>query len=198
MKLHAGEFFLFLRHGETDYNLHGIRCGGEIDVPLNATGWLQAEAIARQIRDARFSLRWIAASKLLRVQQTANLVAAHLGLDIEMTDRLNERRLGQWNGMPVAETEAALKAGETPPGGESAEAFRARIVGWLHDWTVRFSTPGIVVASKGVGRVLSEAFARENVSVDNGGLLLFRGRDGDSSVVRLQLGAAEEILHSCQ
>ena len=187
MRLNNGEFFLFLRHGETDYNRQGIRCGGEVDVPLNATGWAQAEIVAQQIRDAGLSLRWIAASPLLRVQQTARVVAAHLGLDVDTYEKLNERRLGAWNGLPVAETEEALKAGMTPPGGEGADEFRARIVGWLHEWHSHLSAPGIVVSSKGVGRVLSEEFVGENVKVDNGGLLLFRGGHDGNSVSRLQL-----------
>lgn len=187
MRLGIGEFFLFLRHGETDYNRQGIRCGGELDVPLNATGWAQAEKVARQIGDAGFSLRWIVASPLLRVQQTARVVAAYLGLGVDTYEGLTERRLGAWNGLPVAETEEALKAGRTPPGGEGADEFRARIVGWLHDWHGHWSAPGIVVSSKGVGRVLSEEFGGKNVKVDNGGLLLFRGGNDGNSVTLLPL-----------
>lgn len=197
MRLGKGDFFLFLRHGETDYNRQGIRCGGELDIPLNATGWAQAETVARYLRHAGFALGWIAASPLLRVQQTARVVAAHLGLDVETCDRLNERRLGEWNGLPVSDTEEALKAGKTPPGGEGAEEFRTRIVGWLHDWRGRLSAPGIVVSSKGVGRVLSEAFVGENVKVDNGGLLLFRGGKDRDSVTRLPLDASESSRVGC-
>lgn len=177
MKLNSTERFLFIRHGETDYNKQGIRCGGEIDISLNKTGLRQAENIASLLGQGIFPLSWIVASELLRVQQTAHIVADRMGLLVETNADLNERRLGEWNGRRVSATESALRSGETPPGGESAAVFRARILDWFVGWKPRLIQPGLIVASKGVGRVLSEALSRQYVSVGNCEVLLFEGRD---------------------
>ena len=175
MKLNSTERFLFLRHGETDYNVQGIRCGGEIDISLNQTGVGQAEKVAELLGQGGFPLFWIVASELLRVQQTAHIVADRLGLRVETNAELNERRLGEWNGRSISETESALRSGETPPEGESATEFRTRILSWLDTWQPRLIKPGLIVASKGVGRVLSEALSGQCVSVGNCELLLFEG-----------------------
>ena len=98
MKLNPAERFLFLRHGETDYNVKGIRCGGEIDILLNQTGLRQSEKVAGLLGREGFPLSWIVASQLSRVQQTAHIVADRLGLQVETSAELSERRLGEWNG----------------------------------------------------------------------------------------------------
>ena len=179
MRLNLAERFLFLRHGETDYNVKGIRCGGEIDILLNQTGLRQSEKVAGLLGREGFPLSWIVASQLSRVQQTAHIVADRLGLQVETSAELNERCLGEWTGKLISATELALRSGQTPPGGESASVFRARIMAWLVTWQHRLIEPGLIVASKGVGRVLSEILSGQNVSVGNCELLLFEGRDVD-------------------
>lgn len=183
MKLNSKERFLFLRHGETDYNVQGIRCGGEIDVALNQMGVRQAENVAIVLAREKFPVSWIVASELLRVQQTAHILAGHLGVLVETNAELNERRLGEWSGRLVSETESALRLGETPPGGESVAAFRTRILGWLNIWRPRLIASGLIVASKGVGRVLSEALSGQYVSAANCELLLFEGRDAAACTI---------------
>lgn len=183
MLLPAASRFFFLRHGETDYNRRGIRCGGEVDIPLTERGLAQAGEAAVLLSQSGFPLAWVAASPLQRVQQTARIVAAPWGLPVETCPGLGERRLGAWNGQPVADTEAALRAGETPPGGESAAAFRERILAWLALWQPRFREPGLIVASKGVGRVLGETLGGQHVPVQNCELMLFEaGADGSCSI----------------
>ena len=57
-----------VRHGETDWNrVH--RFQGQLDVPLNATGLLQAAPLAERLADEPFDL--IVSSDLMRVRQTA-------------------------------------------------------------------------------------------------------------------------------
>ena len=46
---------ILARHGETDYNLEG-RCQGAVDIPLNATGIKQAEALAESLKHVKIDV----------------------------------------------------------------------------------------------------------------------------------------------
>lgn len=149
---------LFLRHGATALNVAGLRCGGDVDLPLNDLGHRQAEAAARDLLARRVPVGVIVVSALQRTRQTADIVARHLrGVQIVVEPAFNERRLGEWNRRPIAETQAQLSAGVTPPGGESHVEFTQRIRGGVHG-TLAALLPRhvLLVASKGVARVLGE------------------------------------------
>ncbi|MRR51538.1 MAG: histidine phosphatase family protein [Rhodocyclaceae bacterium] len=181
--------FLFLRHGCTDYNQAGLRCGGDIDIPLNAEGRRQAAQAAQLIAASGWPLAWIVTSPLQRTQATAAAVAAALGdATVNVDPRLCERRLGAWNGQPAELTESALRRGETPPGGESRADFRTRVLAWLEDWQSRLAQPGLIVASKGISRVLSEELAGEDCRADNGQVLVFAYNRTGFSVNALNQG----------
>ena len=64
-----------VRHGETAWNAEH-RVQGQLDVPLNATGLAQAEAIARALGREKFDA--IYASDLARALQTAAPIARRL------------------------------------------------------------------------------------------------------------------------
>jgi probable phosphoglycerate mutase len=188
MRLENGSKILFLRHGETDYNRLGLRCGGEVDIPLSNAGYTQAEYAARHIERNGGALQWIVASSMLRVKQTTAIVAARLDMTFEIDARLNERRLGDWNGRKISETEAQLKSGVTPPGGESNAEFSARVLDWLTESRQRFAEPGLIVASKGIGRVLCELLIGRNIPLGNCDLLLFEGSPGGNRVAIVSAG----------
>jgi probable phosphoglycerate mutase len=63
--------FYFVRHGETDYNLHYLCAGGKIDAPLNKTGTLQARSLREKISSLAISK--VICSPLRRTVQTAML-----------------------------------------------------------------------------------------------------------------------------
>jgi hypothetical protein len=65
---HATTHFIFIRHGETDWNRQQ-RFQGQIDVPLNAMGL--AQAAAGQRLAGRPGRRCWCASDLTRARQTA-------------------------------------------------------------------------------------------------------------------------------
>jgi probable phosphoglycerate mutase len=181
--------FLFLRHGCTDYNQAGLRCGGDVDILLNTEGRRQAEVAANLIATSGWPLAWIVTSPLQRTQATAATVASALnGVPVTIDPRLLERRLGTWNGQPVELTESALRRGETPPGGESRADFRARVLAWLKDWRPRLAEPGLIVASKGIGRVLSEELVGEDCRADNCQVLAFTYDDAGFSIKPLNQG----------
>lgn len=151
---------LFARHGATTANLAGLRCGGDLDLPLADSGRQQAQALARCVAALEPRIGLIVTSDLQRTRETAAIVAAALGgIEIRTLPGWNERRLGQWNLRPIAETQAGLSAGLTPPGGESEADFKARIRAALIALQPLRAARPLLIGSKGVARILGE-FAR--------------------------------------
>ncbi|TLN10046.1 histidine phosphatase family protein, partial [bacterium] len=77
------EFWL-VRHGETDWNREH-RFMGQQDIPLNDEGLRQATALALELRGQRFAV--LISSDLLRARQTAETLAAALGLALRLDAR---------------------------------------------------------------------------------------------------------------
>ena len=114
------------RHGQTAYNLEG-RFQGHLPVPLDATGRSQAAELAERAAAHGFRVLWC--SPLLRARETADIVAAALGLEPREDPRLMETDAGDWTNRSFIEVRAetperfdAFVAGEAGfafPGGES-------------------------------------------------------------------------------
>lgn len=149
------------RHGETDWNAAG-RWQGHTDVALNATGRAQARAVAERLR--REGIAAIATSDLARARDTAEIVAAALGLEVGLVDPdLREQRYGPFEGLTRAECaerfplEWARYAADPvlgPPGGESRAALLARLLPALARAAERLAPPALVVTHGGVMRAL--------------------------------------------
>ena len=126
----------FIRHGETDWNV-ALRMQGHVDIPLNATGLAQAEALGRRFASGTIQADALYCSDLIRAQQTARPVAVALGLPIITTPKLRERNFGRCEGLVFDEivarypTEAAAikrrDPDHVPAGGESRRQYQARI-----------------------------------------------------------------------
>src|SRR5260221_9510953 len=118
----------FVRHGITEPNFRGFRCGGDLDLPMMDIGCDQAYLLAKQIDKMNLRIGMIVAGSLIRTRQTASIISGVLGtVPIEIEPLLNERKLGQWNNRPIAETEDMLKRKGTPPAGESQDQFDAPV-----------------------------------------------------------------------
>ncbi len=148
----------FMRHGATQPNLEGLRCGGDLDVPLTSIGREQVLQSAQKLatQDARLDL--VVCSALQRTMQSASIVSRVLGgIPVEMDDGFRERLLGRWNMQSVDATEAAMRSGVTPPDGEASHAFAARVLAALRRVVDRHPRARLLVlGSKGVARVLRE------------------------------------------
>src|SRR5512145_612212 len=70
-----------LRHGESEGNLAGV-IQGQMDLPLTPRGCRQAEALGKHWKAKGVTFDRIVTSPLLRARQTAEIVAAELGLDV--------------------------------------------------------------------------------------------------------------------
>jgi 2,3-bisphosphoglycerate-dependent phosphoglycerate mutase len=152
---------LFMRHGATALNVAGLRCGGDIDLAMVDLGHQQVRQAAQRLAALDTRVGVIIVSDLQRTRQSAQIVARHLGnVDIVVEPAFNERRLGEWNRRPIADTQAELAAGVTPPGGESNAEFTRRIASAVVAHVLpRLAQRPLLVASKGVARVLDELAA---------------------------------------
>jgi 2,3-bisphosphoglycerate-dependent phosphoglycerate mutase len=153
----ASHPLIFVRHGATEPNLAGLRCGGDLDVPLTEVGRRQAVEAGQRIQALRMPVGVIVCSDLQRTRETAHIIGRVLA-DVEVLVEADfaERYLGAWNLRSIAETEAALAAGVTPPGGESNEEFFDRIAGAVETLLPRLARRPLLVGSKGVARALVE------------------------------------------
>ena len=165
----------FARHGVTEPNFRGFRCGGDLDLPLMDIGCDQAYLLAKQIEKMSLRIGIIITGSLIRTRQTASIISGVLGnVPVEIDPLLNERRLGQWNNRPIAETEHLLAAKVTPPGGESEDDFTRRISLALEKLRPHLDRRPLLVSSKGVGRVLHGLLGgQDRMQVGNGEIVEF-------------------------
>ena len=89
-----------VRHGETAWNAEH-RVQGQLDVPLNAIGLAQAQAISRALAQEKFDV--IYSSDLSRALQTAQPTAQILGLPVRQEKDLRERHYGIFQTLTYAE-----------------------------------------------------------------------------------------------
>jgi 2,3-bisphosphoglycerate-dependent phosphoglycerate mutase len=169
---HAGPASLlrFVRHGATAPNLAGLRCGGDLDVPLTDLGREQAAQAARQVARLAQPVGLIVTSDLLRTRETAAIIAAALvDVPVVVHPGFAERSLGEWNLMSIEQTQPWITARCTPPGGESDAEFIDRVARALRDIKRQLPQRPLLVGSKGVARVMGELIGlNHRVELDNG------------------------------
>jgi broad specificity phosphatase PhoE len=150
---------LLARHGETDHNAAPQRVQGWIDIPLNDRGRAQARELADAVRGEPLAALY--SSQLVRARETADIVAAELGLAVVVDERLAESNRGAWEGRLIAEIEqeeperwAAWRRGGASfrfPGGESLQEHADRVGAALDD-VRRGLLPALVVCHGGTIR----------------------------------------------
>ena len=159
-----------VRHGETDWNRDG-RIQGWSDSPLNARGREQARRLAETLAGQPVGAIW--SSDLRRALETAEPLAARLGLDVQVSPALRERDFGVNEGRVAAEVAAELGAvvgtswhgpDDRHPGGESIRELYQRVAAFLDK--VLEDTPAeeiALVTSGGPVRMATAYLAREPV-----------------------------------
>ncbi|MEJ2509318.1 MAG: alpha-ribazole phosphatase family protein [Gammaproteobacteria bacterium] len=147
-----------LRHGEP---VGGKRYRGQIDDPLSERGWAQM----REAVGDRCPWETILTSPLARCSAFAEELGARHGLSVEADPRWMEIGFGQWEGKTAAELQKddpdvlyrfwTDPLANRPPGAESLEAFRDRVVAaWEEVVSRQPERHVLVVAHAGVIRMV--------------------------------------------
>ncbi|MER8117700.1 bifunctional RNase H/acid phosphatase [Streptomyces sp. NPDC094031] len=128
---------VLLRHGETPLTPQKRFSGsGGTDPSLSDAGREQARRVADALA-GRGTVQAVLASPLARTRETAEIVAARLGLDVVVEDGLRETDFGAWEGLTFGEVRdrhpddlnawLADPAARPTGGGESFAEVAARI-----------------------------------------------------------------------
>ena len=99
---------VLVRHGETDWN-RDRRFQGHADIPLNTAGLDQVRELADRLAGHAFSI--VYTSPLRRASESAQLLAARLGVEVRPSDALKEVDVGAWSGLTVPEVEDRFPEG---------------------------------------------------------------------------------------
>ena len=129
-----------MRHGQTEWNA-SRRYQGRSDIPLSDEGRAQAQALSRGLASHVFDA--VYASDLIRAIETARIIAAPHGLNVQSDPRIREFDFGAWEGLTwpeiVERWPAFADQGATaakfyqPEGGERFEDVCVRVEQFLDD-----------------------------------------------------------------
>jgi broad specificity phosphatase PhoE len=145
--------FVLIRHGQTEWN-RVERFRGRADVPLNETGTAQAAATGERVA-AEWSPTAIYSSPLGRAVKTAEAVAAHFDLPVQVFPEFVDIDYGQWQGLTPdearerwpEEVEAWYSRPQEIriPGGETLEHLRRRAMAVVRELEGRHEAESIVL-----------------------------------------------------
>ncbi len=129
----------------------GTLLGRDDATGLSRQGILEATSLALKLAQA--GVTKLQASPQRRARETAALIAARTGLEIETVAALDEMDFGRWAGQPLMQLErdAAWSAwnrdreGLRPPGGEMFADVQRRITAHLGEMYVRHPNDTIVM-----------------------------------------------------
>ena len=196
---------IVIRHGETDWNRQH-RFQGQIDVPLNPLGLEQARRMGQRL--AVEAIDRLVVSDLTRARQTAQALASHHGLALQVEPLWREQSFGVLEGLDVPtiqrqhadlwsrwtrhEADYAL-----PQGGESNADFHARVMQALQALVAAHAGDRIAVVTHGgvldmlwrtvQGQALS---GPRECEIPNTGINRLRWADG-----RLQIEQWADVSH---
>lgn len=149
---------ILFRHGETDWNKQQ-RWQGHSDIPLNATGEKQAEALAKILETEEIAS--IFSSDLIRAHKTAEALSARIGCQIHTDQRLRELFVGDAEGKFLKETDDLFGQGTLAtffantngdfkfPNGETKDEHHKRLLEFLLEMAPRFLGKTIAISTHG-------------------------------------------------
>ncbi len=148
---------LIVRHGYSMTN-KDKRYTGHMDVPLDAVGLLQGEAVSRYLA-AHYAVDAIYSSDLCRAVETVRPLSEHLSMPIRKDARLREYFMGEWEGKAFSEVQTLFPKThhtlKTEPwrvrydGGESVSDVYHRVSECLDEIIKENEGKTVVIASHG-------------------------------------------------
>lgn len=149
---------VLVRHGVTAHTT-GRRFSGGLggdNPPLSDEGRAQVAEVAAWLRELRESIDVVLASPVRRTRETADIIAAELGLAVEEEAGFAEMEFGDWDGLTFTEVAEKDQAGldawfsdmaAAPPGGESFVEVRERVLAALDTVLATHAGRTVVVTS---------------------------------------------------
>ncbi|RUR03414.1 histidine phosphatase family protein [Labedella endophytica] len=135
-----------IRHGQTDWNA-ALRIQGSTDIPLNDIGREQAGGIVHRLDASRWDI--VVSSPLSRARETAEILAAGLGLELgPAIPELVERGYGEAEGA-TAEVIRENWPDRQYPGMESEADVQARGAAAIAAIEERFPGRNVLAVSHG-------------------------------------------------
>jgi len=145
--------FILVRHGQTEWN-RVERFRGRADVPLNETGLAQAEATGWRV-----AAEWLPAavysSPLSRAVKTAEAIAKHFNLPVQVHPGLADIDYGAWQGLTPDEARQGWPEQVDHwynhpeiahiPGGETLADLRARAMQTINELATRHAGETVVL-----------------------------------------------------
>jgi 2,3-bisphosphoglycerate-dependent phosphoglycerate mutase len=148
--------FIFVRHGETDWNAEG-RIQGHNGPGLNTLGRQQAAEAAQSLIGTRVDA--IYSSDLERAHQTAEIIAQAVGVPVQIDARLRERAHGDWEAKTTKDLDVEVPDWRklwqrvdldmSAPGGESTRQVVARIGPVLEEIAAAHPGGRVVIVTHG-------------------------------------------------
>ncbi|QDY89087.1 histidine phosphatase family protein [Arthrobacter sp. UKPF54-2] len=171
--------FALVRHGQTDWNAQR-RLQGSTDIPLNDVGRGQARDAVSGL--AEYEWDAIVSSPLSRAAETAELIAAGLGLHVaRLIPELTERSFGPAEGLHDGPELDLLRIPGGFRGAESEDDAADRGLGALEALAEEFRGGRVLVVAHGslLRMSLSRVVGRPLQSIDNAALNLAHHHDVD-------------------
>lgn len=174
---------IFMRHGETHYNVEKRLTGRGSDPELTANGISQAQGVGRFLYENHIeTIDYIVSSNMTRTNQTAHFVNQHLNKPIFLDPDLQEIDRGGLEGRFLEEALSIiyeLEDHESHPvhGGESTLEFQQRVVKGtckhLHS-----SANTVVLVSHGfTGAMVTKILKEEEIHLSNSEVVVLDPKD---------------------
>jgi len=159
------------RHGESDWNVEK-RFQGHRDRPLTERGREQAHALADLVGAEKINA--VYTSPLSRARETAEIVAARVGLKVVALPELREVDTGSWSGLSRADVEARFpegfahwrSGGSAWENGESYDEMAERVIGALRKIAEDHPDGRVLVVSHG-GPIRAIHAAAEGLAIQD-------------------------------
>jgi broad specificity phosphatase PhoE len=181
---------ILARHGETEWNAEEI-FRGRIDIELNETGIREAELLAKYLSD--MTIAAIYSSPLKRALQTAEMIARHHDVKVEVAPQLIDLDYGEWQGLShetVRDRYGQLYHEwlNNPqlvkmPAGESLDDVRRRTISLVEDIMAKVEGAIVLVSHRVIHKVLICALLALDIShfwnirIDTAGISVFAYED---------------------